>query len=87
MAELRIEKPTVMTQLEGTVFVIHDDGTVVRARAGVLLQPGDRILSGEGGGYQLADTVELAHQEEAAVEVASSIAQPAEPTSGGDSEL
>ncbi|WP_349356604.1 hypothetical protein, partial [Aeromonas dhakensis] len=46
MAELRIEKPTVMTQLEGTVFVIHDDGTVVRARAGVLLQPGDRILSG-----------------------------------------
>lgn len=87
MAELRIEKPTVMTQLEGTVFVIHDDGTVVRARAGVLLQPGDRILSGEEGSYQLADTVELAHQEEAAAGVASSIAQPAEPTSGGDSEL
>ncbi|HGK7313765.1 TPA: retention module-containing protein, partial [Aeromonas hydrophila subsp. hydrophila] len=87
MAELRIEKPTVMTQLEGTVFVIHDDGTVVRARAGVLLQPGDRILSGEGGGYQLADTVELAHQEEAAAGVASSTAQPVEPTSGGDSEL
>ncbi|HAU4928676.1 retention module-containing protein [Aeromonas hydrophila] len=87
MAELRIEKTTVMTQLEGTVFVIHDDGTVVRARAGVLLQPGDRILSGEGGSYQLADTVELAHQEEAAVEVASSTAQPVEPTSSGDSEL
>ncbi len=87
MAELRIEKPTVMTQLEGTVFVIHDDGTVVRARAGVLLQPGDRILSGEGGSYQLADTVELAHQEDAAAGVASSTAQPVEPTSGGDSEL
>ncbi|HDZ8868465.1 TPA: hypothetical protein RUX15_001590, partial [Aeromonas dhakensis] len=65
MAELRIEKPTIMTQLEGTVFVIHDDGTVVRARAGVLLQPGDRILSGEGS-YQLTDAIELFHQEEAA---------------------
>ncbi|HDZ8878192.1 TPA: retention module-containing protein [Aeromonas dhakensis] len=83
MAELRIEKPTVMTQLEGTVFVIHDDGTVVRARAGVLLQPGDRILSGEGS-YQLTDVIELSHQEEAAVGEA---APPADPTAAADGEL
>ncbi|WP_421157751.1 retention module-containing protein [Aeromonas dhakensis] len=83
MAELRIEKPTVMTQLEGTVFVIHDDGTVVRARAGVLLQPGDRILSGEGS-YQLTDAIELSHQEEAAVGEA---APPADPTAAADGEL
>lgn len=83
MAELRIEKPTVMTQLEGTVFVIHDDGTVVRARAGVLLQPGDRILSGEGC-YQLTDAIELSHQEEAAVGEA---APPADPTAAADGEL
>ncbi|RUQ14270.1 retention module-containing protein [Aeromonas dhakensis] len=87
MAELRIEKPTVMTQLEGTVFVIHDDGTVVRARAGVLLQPGDRILSGEGS-YQLTDAIELSHQEEgAAGGAAAPTAQPADPATAADSEL
>ncbi|MFA7826353.1 retention module-containing protein [Aeromonas dhakensis] len=87
MAELRIEKPTVMTQLEGTVFVIHDDGTVVRARAGVLLQPGDRILSGEGS-YQLTDAIELAHQEEgAAGGAAAPTAQPADPAAAADGEL
>lgn len=87
MAELRIEKPTVMTQLEGTVFVIHDDGTVVRARAGVLLQPGDRILSGEGS-YQLTDAIELSHQEEgAAGGAAAPTAQPADPAAAADSEL
>ncbi|RQM88277.1 retention module-containing protein [Aeromonas dhakensis] len=88
MAELRIEKPTVMTQLEGTVFVIHDDGTVVRARVGVLLQQGDRILSGEGS-YQLTDAIELSHQEEgtAAGEAAAPTAQPADPTAEVDGEL
>ncbi|HEA3086317.1 TPA: retention module-containing protein [Aeromonas dhakensis] len=88
MAELRIEKPTVMTQLEGTVFVIHDDGTVVRARAGVLLQPGDRILSGEGS-YQLTDAIELSHQEEgtAAGGAAAPTAQPADPAAEADGEL
>ncbi len=87
MAELRIEKPTIMTQLEGTVFVIHDDGTVVRARAGVLLQPGDRILSGEGS-YQLTDAIELFHQEEAAAgEAAAPTAPPADPAAAADGEL
>lgn len=90
MAELRIEKTTVMTQLEGTVFVIHDDGTVVRARAGVLLQPGDRILSGEGS-YQLTDAIELSHQEEGAAGGAAAPtaqpADPADPAAAADSEL
>lgn len=40
MAELQIEKSTVITQLEGSVFVISADGSVIRATVGMALQPG-----------------------------------------------
>ncbi len=40
MAELQIEKSTVISQLEGSVFVISADGFVIRAKVGMALQPG-----------------------------------------------
>ncbi|WP_429072287.1 hypothetical protein, partial [Aeromonas veronii] len=47
MAELQIEKSTVISQLEGSVFVISADGSVIRAKVGMALQPGDREFNFE----------------------------------------
>ncbi|WP_234933220.1 retention module-containing protein [Aeromonas veronii] len=55
MAELQIEKSTVITQLEGSVFVISADGSVIRAKVGMALQPGDRLQSVQGSSFQLAE--------------------------------
>ncbi|WP_139478015.1 retention module-containing protein [Aeromonas veronii] len=55
MAELQIEKSTVITQLEGSVFVISADGAVKRAKVGMALQPGDRLQAAQGGHFQLAE--------------------------------
>ncbi|MFE8712886.1 retention module-containing protein [Aeromonas allosaccharophila] len=55
MAELQIEKSTVITQLEGSVFVISADGSVIRATVGTALQPGDRLQTAQGGHFQLAE--------------------------------
>lgn len=55
MAELQIEKSTVITQLEGSVFVISADGSVRRAKVGMALQPGDRLQAAQGGHFQLAE--------------------------------
>lgn len=55
MAELQIEKSTVISQLEGSVFVISADGSVIRAKVGMALQPGDRLQSVQGSNFQLAE--------------------------------
>ncbi|MFU1635134.1 retention module-containing protein [Aeromonas veronii] len=55
MAELQIEKSTVITQLEGSVFVISADGSVIRAKVGMALQPGDCLQAAQGGHFQLAE--------------------------------
>lgn len=55
MAELQIEKSTVIAQLEGSVFVISADGSVIRAKVGMALQPGDRLQTAQGGHFQLAE--------------------------------
>ncbi|MEB8287670.1 retention module-containing protein [Aeromonas veronii] len=55
MAELQIEKSTVITRLEGSVFAISADGTVIRATVGMALQPGDRLQTAQGGHFQLAE--------------------------------
>lgn len=55
MAELQIEKSTVITQLKGSVFVISADGSVIRAKVGMALQPGDRLQAAQGGHFQLAE--------------------------------
>lgn len=55
MAELQIEKSTVISQLEGSVFVISADGSVIRAKVGMALQPGDRLQAAQGGHFQLAE--------------------------------
>ncbi|MGL6366865.1 retention module-containing protein [Aeromonas veronii] len=55
MAELQIEKSTVITQLEGSVFVISADGSVIRAKVGMALQPGERLQAAQGGHFQLAE--------------------------------
>lgn len=55
MAELQIEKSTLITQLEGSVFVISADGSVIRATVGMALQPGDRLQTAQGGDFQLAE--------------------------------
>uniref|UniRef100_UPI002159F5B4 retention module-containing protein n=1 Tax=Aeromonas sp. HMWF015 TaxID=2056851 RepID=UPI002159F5B4 len=55
MAELQIEKSTVITQLEGSVFVISADGSVMRAKVGMALQPGDRLQIVQGSNFQLAE--------------------------------
>ncbi|WP_421320325.1 retention module-containing protein [Aeromonas veronii] len=55
MAELQIEKYTVISQLEGSVFVISADGSVIRAKVGMALQPGDRLQTVQGGHFQLAE--------------------------------
>ncbi|WP_420938356.1 retention module-containing protein [Aeromonas veronii] len=55
MAELQIEKSTVISQLEGSVFVISADGSVIRTKVGMALQPGDRLQAAQGGHFQLAE--------------------------------
>ncbi|WP_421338332.1 retention module-containing protein [Aeromonas veronii] len=55
MAELQIEKSTEISQLEGSVFVISADGSVIRAKVGMALQPGDRLQTAQGGHFQLAE--------------------------------
>ncbi|MCF5760491.1 retention module-containing protein [Aeromonas veronii] len=55
MAELQIEKSTVITQLEGSVFVISADGSVIRAKVGMALQAGDRLQAAQDGHFQLAE--------------------------------
>ncbi|PTT45973.1 retention module-containing protein [Aeromonas sp. HMWF016] len=55
MAELQIEKSTVVTRIEGSVFVISADGAVVRATVGMELHPGDRLQAAQGGQFALAD--------------------------------
>ncbi|WP_421230162.1 retention module-containing protein [Aeromonas jandaei] len=55
MAELQIEKSTVVTRIEGSVFVISADGAVVRATVGMALHPGDRLQAAQGGQFALAD--------------------------------
>ncbi|QHB82830.1 retention module-containing protein [Aeromonas veronii] len=55
MAELQIEKSTVISQLKGSVFVISADGSVIRAKVGMALQPGDRLQAAQGGHFQLAE--------------------------------
>lgn len=55
MAELKIEKSMVIAQLEGSVSLISADGAVVHAKVGMMLQPGDRLQTAEGGQFQLAE--------------------------------
>ncbi|MEZ6931360.1 retention module-containing protein [Aeromonas sp. S16(2024)] len=55
MAELRIEKPTLVTQVEGAVFVMNTDGSLHPATLGMQLQPGMRLLTEGGGRFELAD--------------------------------
>lgn len=55
MAELRIEKPTLVTQVEGAVVVMDADGTLRRATPGMQLEPGMRLLTESDGRFELAD--------------------------------
>ncbi|WP_111808003.1 retention module-containing protein [Aeromonas allosaccharophila] len=79
MAELQIEKSTEITQLEGSVFVISADGSVMRATVGMALQPGDRLQSAQGGHFQLAEPgSDTAGEQEIAVKP-----EPATPAADG----
>ncbi|MBV7414747.1 retention module-containing protein [Aeromonas sp. sif2433] len=62
MAELRIEKPTLITQLEGTVLVMDTDGSTRRATLGMQLQPGERLLAESDGRFELADPAGETHE-------------------------
>ncbi len=55
MAELRIEKPTLVTQVEGAVFVMDADGSLHPATLGMQLLPGMRLLTEGDGRFELAD--------------------------------
>ncbi|MGY3859967.1 retention module-containing protein, partial [Aeromonas intestinalis] len=55
MAELRIEKPTLINHLEGKVFVMDADGTLRPATVGMQLQPGERLLTEGNGRFELGD--------------------------------
>ena len=55
MAELRIEKLTLVTQVEGAVVVMDADGTLRRATPGMQLEPGMRLLTESDGRFELAD--------------------------------
>ncbi|WP_429035002.1 retention module-containing protein [Aeromonas media] len=55
MAELRIEKPTLVTQVEGAVFVMDADGILRRAAPGMQLEPGMRLLTESDGRFELAE--------------------------------
>ncbi|WP_393935863.1 retention module-containing protein [Aeromonas rivipollensis] len=55
MAELRIEKPTLVTQVEGAVFVMDANGSLHPATLGMQLLPGMRLLTEGDGRFELAD--------------------------------
>lgn len=55
MAELQIEKSTVIARVEGTAFVISADGSVTPAKAGMALVPGDRLQTAQGAQVEMAD--------------------------------
>ena len=55
MAELRIEKPTLVTQVEGAVFVMDADGILRRATLGMQLEPGMSLLTESDGRFELAE--------------------------------
>ncbi|MEZ6965417.1 retention module-containing protein [Aeromonas sp. S9(2024)] len=55
MAELQIEKSTVIARVEGTAFVISADGSVTPAKAGMALVPGDRLQTAQGAQIEMAD--------------------------------
>ncbi|WP_439842111.1 retention module-containing protein [Aeromonas taiwanensis] len=56
MAELRIEKPTLIAKVEGTVFVMDAEGALRPATPGMQLEPGMRLVSGSDGHVELVDT-------------------------------
>lgn len=56
MAELQIEKSTVIARVEGTAFVISADGSVTPAKAGMALVPGDRLQTAQGAQIEMADS-------------------------------
>ncbi|MFM5819171.1 retention module-containing protein [Aeromonas sanarellii] len=58
MAELRIEKPTLIAKVEGAVFVMDADGAQRPAAPGMQLEPGMRLLTGSDGQVELADAVD-----------------------------
>ncbi|TNI73881.1 retention module-containing protein [Aeromonas media] len=55
MAELRIEKLTLVTQVEGAVFVMDADGSLHPATLGMQLLPGMRLFTEGDGRFELAD--------------------------------
>lgn len=55
MAELRIEKPTLIAKVEGAVFVMDADGSLRRATPGMQLEPGMRLLTESDGQVELAE--------------------------------
>ncbi|WP_421228201.1 retention module-containing protein [Aeromonas enteropelogenes] len=56
MAELQIEKSTVIARVEGPAFVISADGSVTPAKAGMALVPGDRLQTAQGAQVEMADS-------------------------------
>ncbi|MBL0456687.1 retention module-containing protein [Aeromonas enteropelogenes] len=56
MAELQIEKSTVIARVEGSAFVISADGSVTPAKAGMALVPGDRLQTAQGVLVEMADS-------------------------------
>lgn len=58
MAELRIDKPTLIAKVEGAVFVMDADGAQRPAAPGMQLEPGIRLLTGSDGQVELADAVD-----------------------------
>ena len=44
MAELRIDKPTLIAKVESAVFVMDADGSLRRATPGMQLEPGTRLV-------------------------------------------
>ncbi|WP_323916794.1 retention module-containing protein [Aeromonas caviae] len=55
MTELRIEKPTLIAKVEGTVFVMDADGAQHPATPGMQLEPGTRLVSGSNGHVELVE--------------------------------
>lgn len=55
MTELRIEKPTLIAKVEGTVFVMDADGAQRPATPGMQLEPGTRLVSGSNGHVELVE--------------------------------
>ncbi len=55
MAELRIDKPTLIAKVEGAVFVMDADGSLRRATLGMQLEPGMRLLTESDGQVELAE--------------------------------